>query len=184
MESKIYGPMEILFPLDVMGLAGPNEFQADYGEKPYPVQAPDKNHHRPSVSGPKTDTFSNKKNRADLTRIISIISHDDSQLELFQENLAKENFKVMHVSPENDLKHYLVNHNPCCVFLFVKKVNDLGFAQTIKIRTALKNDCPLIMAGPDWTRAKVLKALRYGATDILTTPAKKESILKKFQKHL
>jgi hypothetical protein len=90
----------------------------------------------------------------------------------------------MLLSPESDLKQYLTHKNLCCVFLFIKKVNDLGFAQTIKARTALKKGCPLIVAGPEWTRTKVLKALKYGATDILITPAGSESILKKFQKHL
>jgi hypothetical protein len=131
-----------------------------------------------------TDAISTAGRHKEQTRIVSIISQDKSQLEFFQENFIQENVEVMGLSLENDLKQNLTHKNLCCVFLFIKKVNDLGFAQTIQVRTALKKGCPLIVAGPEWTRSKVLKALKYGATDVLITPAERESILMKFQKHL
>jgi ActR/RegA family two-component response regulator len=136
-----------------------------------------------SGSEPGTETVSENNQHDNRTPLISVISQDKSQLKILQENLAQENIEVMPLSLENDLKSYLNHKNLCCVLLFIKKVNDLGFAQTIKVRTALKKGCPLIVAGPEWTRTKVLTALKYGANDILTTPAGKESILNKFQKH-
>ncbi len=137
-----------------------------------------------SKPGQKTNIVSNTGRHKDQTRIISIIGQDKSQLEILQKHLALENVEVMLLSPESDLKQYLTHENLCCVFLFIKKVNDFGFSQTIKARTAMNKECPLIVAGPEWTRSKVLKALKYGANDILITPAGSESILKKFQKHL
>jgi chemotaxis protein CheY-P-specific phosphatase CheC len=184
MEDRIYGPLEILFPSEALGLPKPSAFQESTPEKQVAKQESDQTQSRQSEPGQKTDTDSKTNKHNDQTRIISVISQDKSQFEILQENFAQENVEVMLLSPESDLKQYLTHKNLCCVFLFIKKVNDLGFAQTIKARTALKKDCPLIVAGPEWTRTKVLKALKYGATDILITPVGSESILKKFQKHI
>jgi hypothetical protein len=155
---------------------------------PVPTPEPEPNHTADRSTGIEVSDISEKakpeRNENDQTRIIMIISQDKSQLEILQESFIQENVEVMGLSLENDLKQHLTHQNLCCVFLFIKKVNDLGFAQTIQVRTALKKGCPLIVAGPEWTRTKVLKALKYGATDILNTPAARESILSKFQKHL
>jgi chemotaxis protein CheY-P-specific phosphatase CheC len=184
MEDRIYGPLEIIFPSETLGLPKLTGQRESIGEKRITKQESDQPQRRKSGSGQKTDPVFNNDGHDDQTRIISVISQDESQFEILQKNFAQENVEVMLLSPESDLKHYLTHKNLCCVFLFIKKVNDLGFAQTIKARTALKKGCPLIVAGPEWTRTKVLKALKYGATDILITPAGSESILKKFQKHL
>ena len=42
----------------------------------------------------------------------------------------------------------------------------------------------MIVAGPEWTRSKVLKALKYGACDILITPAETEEITEKVRRHM
>jgi chemotaxis protein CheY-P-specific phosphatase CheC len=184
MGNKTHGPLEILFPLDVLGLLKPPDSQESTPNKRVVDQSSDQTQERQPEPAQETDAISTAGKHKEQTRIISIISQDKSQLDFFQENFIQENVEVMGLSLENDLKQNLTHKNLCCVFLFIKKVNDLGFAQTIQVRTALKKGCPLIVAGPEWTRSKVLKALKYGATDVLITPAERESILRKFQKHL
>jgi len=184
MEDRVYGPLEILFSSEALGLPNLIEPKESTRENRITKQEPDKPQSQQSSSGQKTNPVFNTDGHKDQISIISVISHDKSQFKILQESLTQENVEVMLLSPESDLKQQLTNKNPCCVFLFVKKVNDLGFAQTIKARTALKKKCPLIVAGPEWTRTKVLKALKYGATDILITPAQKESIIKKIPKTL
>jgi chemotaxis protein CheY-P-specific phosphatase CheC len=184
MENKTHGPLEILFPLDVLGLPKPHDSQERAPNKQDVKQSSDQTRERQPEPAQEMCAISTAGEHNERTRIVSIISQDKSQLEFLQENFIQENVEVMGLSLENDLKQYLTQKNLCCVFLFIKKANDLGFAQTIQVRTALKKGCPLIVAGPEWTRTKVLKALKYGATDILITPAERESILSKFQKHL
>ncbi len=184
MEDRVYGPLEILFSSEALGLPNLIEPKESTRENRITKQEPDKPKSQQSSSGQKSNPVFNTDGHKDQISIISVISHDKSQFKILQESLTQENVEVMLLSPESDLKQQLTNKNPCCVFLFVKKVNDLGFAQTIKARTALKKKCPLIVAGPEWTRTKVLKALKYGATDILITPAQKESIIKKIPKTL
>jgi chemotaxis protein CheY-P-specific phosphatase CheC len=183
-ENKTHGPLEIFFPLDVLGLPMPPDFQERLLNNLVVKESSDQIQEHQPEPAKEIDAIPTAGKYKEQTRIISVISQDKSQLEILQEDFIQENVEVMGLSLGNDLKQYLTHKNLCCVFLFIKKVNDVGFAQTIQVRTALKKGCPLIVAGPEWTRTKVLKALKYGATDILITPAERESILRKFQKHL
>jgi hypothetical protein len=42
----------------------------------------------------------------------------------------------------------------------------------------------LIAAGPEWTRSRVIKAVRYGVGDILVTPASREEIADNLRNNL
>ncbi len=56
------------------------------------------------------------------------------------------------------------------IFLVMQEVSEQGFGVAIKISGAGLS-VPLVAAGPAWTRTLVLKAVKYGACDILITPA-------------
>jgi chemotaxis protein CheY-P-specific phosphatase CheC len=56
------------------------------------------------------------------------------------------------------------------IFLVMQEVSEQGFGVAIKISSAGLS-VPLVAAGPAWTRTLVLKAVKYGACDILITPA-------------
>ncbi len=174
-ENADRGLLEVFIPLEVLGISEADEYHAteEKGEQ---------NSGSLNGEGQKSNS-SQKSDSGSVSRIISLVGQDQAQLEIFKESLSLEDYELLTLSPENDLRKHLGNENLCCVFLFIGKTNDLGFAQTIKVRAAMKNECPLIVAGSDWTRTKVLKALKYGANDILITPAKKESVRKKCQKH-
>ena len=184
MDGNHYGPMEIIFPSETLGLLNVDEFFENSGEKKVFREKTSQVQQHESLSENQDANISSVVQENHKTRIISIISQDTSNTVVFEENFIQENVEVVHLSPESDLKQNLSHKNLLCVFLFIKRVNDSGLAQTIKVRGALKKNCPLIVAGPDWTRTSVLKALKYGATDILITPIHKDSIWKKCQKHL
>ncbi|OQY19115.1 MAG: hypothetical protein B6I36_05165 [Desulfobacteraceae bacterium 4572_35.1] len=69
-------------------------------------------------------------------------------------------------------------------FFVMTAVNEQSFATMIKIRAELPKSSPLIVAGPQWTRSDVLKAVRYGANDIILTPASTEEICEKTKTNL
>ena len=69
------------------------------------------------------------------------------------------------------------------VFLVMREVNEQGFAMAIKLGSSGLR-VPLVMAGPAWTRTTVLKAVKYGATDILITPATEEDVAEKLENNL
>jgi chemotaxis protein CheY-P-specific phosphatase CheC len=63
------------------------------------------------------------------------------------------------------------------VFLVMKEVDEKGLGVAIKISAA--SSLPLIAVGPEWTRTKVIKAVKYGVDDILLTPASDDDIAEK-----
>ncbi len=72
----------------------------------------------------------------------------------------------------------------CGSLLIIDQVDDDAFALMIKIRSETPPDQPLIVAGPDWTRSAVLKAVKYGVTDIIPTPATAAEIKAKVEHNL
>jgi len=116
--------------------------------------------------------------------VISIIGDDPGQAELVAESIAEAGGQASRLSFDEDFKQSLSRDNPSCVFLLINQVNDQGLAKAIKVRSAMEKDCPLIVAGPEWTRSLVVKARRYGADDIVMTPADREIIQKKYRKYM
>ena len=67
--------------------------------------------------------------------------------------------------------------NVKAVFLVMATVDEQGLGVAIKISAA--SSLPLIAVGPEWTRTKVIKAVKYGVGDILLTPASEADIMGK-----
>ena len=68
------------------------------------------------------------------------------------------------------------------IYLVMREVNEQVFGVAIRISTA--SSLPLIAAGPAWTKGKVIKAVRYGVSDILLTPAGREDIAENVRNNL
>lgn len=69
------------------------------------------------------------------------------------------------------------------VFLVMQDVSEQGFGVAIKISSA-GLPVPLVAAGPAWTRTLVLKAVKYGACDILVTPSSSADVREKIEVNL
>jgi chemotaxis protein CheY-P-specific phosphatase CheC len=69
------------------------------------------------------------------------------------------------------------------VFLVMQEASEQGFGVAIKISSAGLS-VPLVAAGPTWTRTMVLKAVKYGACDILITPSSPDDIREKIENNL
>lgn len=69
------------------------------------------------------------------------------------------------------------------IFLVMQEVSEQGFGMAIKISSA-GLPVPLVAAGPAWTRTLVLKAVKYGACDILITPSSPGDIREKIENNL
>ncbi|WP_028585465.1 hypothetical protein [Desulfogranum mediterraneum] len=69
------------------------------------------------------------------------------------------------------------------VFLVMKEINEQGFGVAIKVSSG-GSKVPLVAAGPAWTRTLVIQAVKYGAEDILITPATPEDIREKVEMNL
>ena len=179
MGEKNYGPLELLFPLDLLGLQPQAGDTAEAGQK-------NRSAGQSQNAGPgqNVDTEERPQTKKPQARIVSIVGEPPEQFETFENSVAEEGLELARFSLDGDFKQELGRENPNCVFLFLNGVNEQGLAKTIKVRAVLKKDCPLIVAGAEWTRSTVLKARKYGATDILAMPAEKDVIRKKYRKYL
>jgi chemotaxis protein CheY-P-specific phosphatase CheC/ActR/RegA family two-component response regulator len=98
-----------------------------------------------------------------------IVTDDESEAERLVQVLEGEGYlcRIMHFK---DPVHAVLSARTQMVFLVMQEVSEQGFGVAIKISSS-GYAVPLVAAGPAWTRTMVLKAVKYGACDILITPA-------------
>ena len=198
MGDQNHGPFELFFPAHILGMQPPSGFKLaeipdlasrDEDEWDLPAFMSDD----PSVESQKVvsgskgcqknDSAFNEDHQHTGGRIITIIGEDADELASMEESIRDAGFRYRCLMLDEDLKSGLAGENTC-VFLFINKVNDQGLARAIKIKSVMGKNCPLVLAGPQWTRSAVIKARRYGADDILVTPADMDSIRKKCRKYI
>ncbi len=190
MGDKHYGPIELFFPAGVVGLSVTSSFEpapapgaapaaqtAAYigeGQKPGAQKAESQNLDPSAQSGGVSA----------VRRIVTIIGRDDAELEKIENSIRETGAEINRLDPDENLKDALAEDTTGGVFLLVSKVNDQGLARAIQVKAAMSKKRPLILAGPEWTKTMVIKARRYGADDILVTPADEALIRKKCRKYM
>lgn len=97
--------------------------------------------------------------------------------------LLSEKGYVARVLTYREPVHNVLTSSISLVFLVMREVNEQGFGLAIKLTTG-GLQVPLIVAAPAWTKTTVLKAVKYGAADILITPATAEDIGEKLDTNL
>ncbi|MDR2550781.1 MAG: hypothetical protein LBD10_11335 [Desulfobulbus sp.] len=113
---------------------------------------------------------------------ILLFTDDDGEAERIAEMLAAMGYvcRLLHFK---DPVHSVLTPRVRIVFLIMREASELGFGVAIKISSA-GLPVPLVAAGPAWTRTLVLKAVKYGACDILITPASSDDIREKIEVNL
>lgn len=111
-----------------------------------------------------------------------IVTDDDQEAEHLATVLEGEGFRcrILHFK---DPVHSVLSTQTQMVYLVMQEVSEQGFGVAIKISSS-GYSVPLVAAGPAWTRTMVLKAVKYGACDILITPASTQDIREKLATNL
>lgn len=106
-----------------------------------------------------------------------IVSDDEQEANRLVQMLEEEGYlcRILHFK---DPVHSYLSKQTQMVFLVMQEVSEQGFGVAIKISSS-GYAVPLVAAGPAWTRTMVLKAVKYGACDILITPATVEDVREK-----
>jgi len=115
--------------------------------------------------------------------IVLILSDQQSAAEPFVEILTSASYDCRVLSFQDDIKGLLQQHQVLGIFLVMAQVGEKGFAAAIKLQSAGRALPPLIFAGEEWTRSAVLRAVKYGARDILVIPASTDEIQDKVAQH-
>jgi PleD family two-component response regulator len=123
----------------------------------------------------KTDQGCAQRSEAnDLKSLdILVVGDDEAEATKIAGVLGQSGYLVKTLSFKDNLHNYIPG-NLRAIYLVMKDVNEQVFGVAIKVSSTCS--VPLIAAGPDWTRTKVIKAVKYGVRDILLTPASREEI--------
>ncbi len=121
---------------------------------------------------------------ADLKTAVLIISDQPDNASSFVDILSSAGYNCEVLSFQDEIKEKFLQFQVQGIFLIMTQVGEKGFAAAIKLQSAGRPLPPLIFAGPEWTRSAVLRAVKYGAKDILLTPASNEDIQEKITQHL
>ena len=113
----------------------------------------------------------NDSSRQECT--VLLISDDDHQAELISGILFAKGLVPRRIGYKDNVYNYLPG-NIKVIYLIMREVNEQAFGLAIKVRAVCS--LPVIAAGPGWTRSKVIKAVKYGISDILLTPASDRDI--------
>jgi len=113
---------------------------------------------------------------------ILLVTDDDDEAASISSILSGQGFTTRTLHFRDPVADFLTP-SVSLVFLIMKEVSEQGFATAIKLGSSGLR-VPLVMAGPAWTRTTVLKAVKYGATDILLTPATGEDVQEKLDANL
>jgi len=130
-----------------------------------------------TVKGKQDDGFSDGTVVAadDMSEPADILLIGDDEVEIvkLKNVLGSRGYRVRVLSCKDELHNY-ISGDLKAVYLVMRDIDEQVFGMAIKVSSACS--LPVIAAAPDWTRSKVIKAVKYGIRDILLTPAAAEDI--------
>ncbi len=116
--------------------------------------------------------------------VMLLISDQKTDADPFVEILSSAGYDCRVLNFQDEVKGLFQQHRILGIFLIMAQVGEKGFAAAIKLQAAGRSLPPLIFAGPEWTRSAVLRAVKYGAKDILVMPASGDEIQDKVSQHI
>lgn len=140
----------------------------------------------PAVSAGMPETVETVANDAsDETGADSIVvlEDDDDERKKIIEAVGFTGYQVLAGTLNADIKELFSGQNVRLVIIGSLDADDRELAVCIKVN-AMRQDSPppIIMSAQRWTRTAVLKALKYGAKDIIIMPCGKEELASKVRK--
>ena len=115
--------------------------------------------------------------------MIAVFEDSDEERAQLLESLKFTNFKLVESTLNADVKEIFSQGNVRLVVIGSQDADDRELAVCIKIN-ALRQDqpVPIIMCAQRWTRTAVLKALKYGARDIIIKPCDPDELASKVKR--
>jgi len=200
LEGKALGELDLLFPLEILGIHIEEETPAEAaedqgkdtagksvagkgGKKARPASTSSSSISADDLAALQAAATTDEDEDNQLATVL-VLADNDAAAAPFNDVLADHGLEHRILSFQDNIKQSVQGKNVAGIFLVMEEVGEQGMATAIKIKSALKAGTPLIMAGPAWTRSAVLQAVRYGACDILVTPASADEISEKVTRHI
>ncbi len=155
--NRSLGELKMIFPLFILGIS---DQQAEYLEK-------------------VTNTAYVEENPS-----VAIISENSKENKVISTILEDLGCHILYLSFKENIKEKLRSYNIQAVFLIVNEINEKNLAKLIKVKSLLRGKHPIIISAPNWTRSKVIKAIKYGACDIINSPADPNDLKEKCEQQI
>jgi len=193
MEGHEMHHLDLLIPVSLSSLYDPQpEAVPDLPDtEPEVEEKPEVKSETTSVSAPaqKQDTEDVSRPRSSAIAgtvgedMIVIFEDDEQDRANIKEALGFTGFKIVEGSLNSDVKDFFSQGNVRMVIVGSQDADDRELAVCIKIN-ALRQDqpVPVVMCALRWTRTAVLKALKYGARDIIIKPCDPDEISSKVKR--
>jgi DNA-binding NtrC family response regulator len=122
---------------------------------------------------------------AEVTPTILLLEDDEQVRESVRQSLCAAGMTVVAAALRADIREICSQSNALVAVVGVADTDDRELALCIKIN-AMNQDSPMpiIMCAPQWTRSGVLKALKYGARDIILKPYDAQELVTKVNRFL
>ncbi|MEA3363397.1 MAG: hypothetical protein U9Q61_09065 [Thermodesulfobacteriota bacterium] len=115
--------------------------------------------------------------------IVLLIGAQKTDADPFVNILSSAEYECQVLTFQEEVKEPFQQHKILGIVLIMEQVGEKGFASAIKLQSAGRPLPPIIFAGAEWTRSAVLRAIKYGAKDILVMPASSDEIQDKVTQH-
>lgn len=184
-NGKEYGNLSLLLPAQQMGLkqlavaattdgneAGHQE-NAGMSETSSAAAA-----NTQSITTADTDL---DNNQIDETAEILIIENNSIEAEKIKAEIESTGISSQRISFNESINPHLTNGLKL-IIIIMDEVDEQAYGIAIKLRAM--RTIPIVAAGSGWTRSKVIKAVKYGVTDILLTPSSTEDIREKINNNM
>ncbi|GLI37618.1 response regulator [Geobacter hydrogenophilus] len=118
-------------------------------------------------------------------RRVLILEDDETDRQMVRELLATRGFELVEARLDADIREIFSQGGVRLVVLGIHNNDDRDMSLCIKIKAIAQGESlPIIMCAREWTRTAVLKAVRYGARDIILKPYQEDDVLAKVEKFL
>lgn len=116
---------------------------------------------------------------------VLVLEDNATDRRMFSEILTAKGVKPVVAPYDADLKRLVTKQDVKAVLLGVANADDQELALCVKIVNLFPSiPVPIIMCARQWTRIGVLKALKFGARDILLKPCSSDELAAKVMKYL
>ncbi len=194
-EGYEMGRIELVLPPELLGVASQQQATSTTKEQPTSSPAPasgtEASHAAsgtgsapPAVHSEEFEETASETASVQTHAVVLVLSNDTNNSDIFIQSLQQSELSCVSAGLQDNFKEILTQNNVKGIFLVLKEVDEQGFAAAIRLQSANQKSIPVVIAGPEWTRSKVIKAVHYGAQDILVTPSDTTEITEKIRLHL
>jgi len=191
MEGQEMNHLDVLIPVELSNLYDPPPEPvpvAVSAEESASADAPAGGTGSTAENGPESGEYGAVRKTGGIAGtvgedIIAVFEDSDDERAQLMEALKSAGFKLVESTLNADVKEVFSQGNVRLVVIGSQNADDRELAVCIKIN-ALRQDqpVPILMCAQRWTRTAVLKALKYGARDIIIKPCDPEEIASKVKR--